>query len=75
MAESAGKSAKSAKPEMKRLYRSKDKILGGVCSGMAEYFDTDPSLIRLFWVLLTLLSLGAGLLLYIIAWAIIPPKK
>jgi len=57
----------------KRLYRSgKERILGGVCGGIAEYFDTDPTIIRLIWVLFTLLSFGAGILFYIIAWIIIP---
>lgn len=59
----------------KRLYRStKDKMLGGVCGGIAEYFDVDPALVRLLWVLLTLAG-GAGVLLYIIAWLIVPVKK
>ena len=56
----------------KRLYRSgRDKILGGVCGGIAEYFKIDPVLIRLLWVLFTLAG-GAGVLVYIIAWIIIP---
>jgi len=58
----------------KRLYRSgKDKVLGGVRGGIAEYFGIDPTIVRLIWVFGTLLSVGApGILLYIIAWAIIP---
>jgi len=56
----------------KRLYRSgKDKILGGVCGGIGEYFKIDPVIVRLAWVVLTLIY-GAGLLAYIIAWIIIP---
>lgn len=56
----------------KRLYRSgKDKILGGVAGGMAEYFNIDPVIMRLLWVLFILLF-GAGILFYIIAWIIIP---
>lgn len=56
----------------KRLYRSgKDKILGGVCGGIAEYLEVDPVLIRLVWVLATL-AWGAGIVAYIIAWIIIP---
>lgn len=59
--------------EAKRLYRSgKDKLLGGVCSGIAEYLETDPTVIRLVWVLLTLLSFGVGILFYIACWLIIP---
>ena len=56
----------------KRLYRSgKDRILGGVCGGIAEYFNVDPVLVRLLWVLISL-AWGTGILLYIIAWIIIP---
>ncbi|HLD58502.1 MAG TPA: PspC domain-containing protein [archaeon] len=59
--------------QAKRLYRSgKERILGGVCGGIAEYFETDPTLIRLLWILFTLISFGAGILFYIIAWIIIP---
>ena len=56
----------------KRLYRSgRDRILGGVCGGLGEYFDVDPVLVRLAWVLFSLIY-GAGILVYIIAWIIIP---
>lgn len=56
----------------KRLYSSKkDKMLAGICGGLAEYFDVDPSLVRLATVLLCLYA-GTGLLIYIIAAIIIP---
>ena len=56
----------------KRLYRSKkDKMLAVICGGLAEYFDVDPSLVRLATVLLCLYA-GTGLLVYIIAAIIIP---
>jgi phage shock protein C len=59
---------------MNRLYRSKtNRIIAGVCGGLGDYFKVDPTLIRLLWVLLTL-SGGAGLVAYIIAWAIIPEE-
>lgn len=59
----------------KRLYKSSsEKILGGVCGGIAEYFDTDPTLVRLLWVIFTLFY-GTGLILYIILWIIMPKKK
>ncbi len=51
----------------KRLYRSrKQRILGGVCGGIGEYFGIDPVLIRLAWVLFCL-AWGAGIFFYIIA--------
>jgi len=57
---------------MKRLYRSKkDKIIGGVCGGIGEYFNIDPVLIRILWLFFTFVG-GAGILAYIIAWVVIP---
>lgn len=59
---------------MKRLYLStKDKKLAGVCGGLAEYFDLDPSLIRIAWIVLTILTgVVPGLVGYIIAAIVIP---
>ena len=60
---------------MKRLYRSKtERLLGGVCGGIGQYYDTDPNLIRILWVVLTLLSVGIGVIAYIVAWIIIPEE-
>jgi phage shock protein PspC (stress-responsive transcriptional regulator) len=59
----------------KRVFRDdEDSIIGGVCSGIAHYFDTDPLWIRLAWVALFLLF-GAGVLVYIILWVVIPGAK
>ncbi|MDI3543175.1 MAG: hypothetical protein PWP57_779 [Candidatus Atribacteria bacterium] len=61
----------------KRLYRSRtDKMLGGVCGGIARYFNVDPTLIRLLAVALIIAG-GAAIIAYIIAWIIIPeePKE
>lgn len=56
----------------KKLYRSdENKMLAGVCGGIAEYFGVDPTLIRLAWVVFSLLG-GSGLLAYILAVIIIP---
>ncbi len=58
----------------KRLYKSRnDKMLGGVCGGIAEYFGIDPTLIRLGWVVFCALG-GSGILAYIIAAIVIPRK-
>lgn len=60
---------------MKRLHRSRtERVLGGVCGGIGEHIDVDPTVIRLLWVFGTLISLGSGLLLYLIAWIIIPEE-
>ncbi|MBN1213438.1 MAG: PspC domain-containing protein [candidate division Zixibacteria bacterium] len=56
----------------KRLYRSREsKIIGGVCGGLGEYFELDPTLVRIITVLLFILP-GIGILSYIIAWILIP---
>ena len=56
----------------RRLYKSNtNKMLDGVCGGIAEYFDIDPSLGRLAWVLFCALG-GSGILAYIVAAIIIP---
>jgi phage shock protein PspC (stress-responsive transcriptional regulator) len=58
---------------MKRLYRSrKDRIVGGDCGGLAAHIEVDPSLIRLVWIVVTLISLGTGLIVYLAAWILIP---
>lgn len=46
-------------------------MLGGVCHGIADYFQLDPTLVRILWVIFTFLG-GAGILAYIICWIIIP---
>lgn len=59
---------------MKRLYRSrKERILGGVCGGIAEYLETDPTIVRLIAVLLILLA-GSAIVAYLIAWIVVPEK-
>jgi len=59
---------------MKKLYRARDgKAIGGVCLGLAHYFDVDVTIIRLLWVLAVFLG-GTGLLAYLIAWIIIPEE-
>jgi phage shock protein C len=55
-----------------RLYRSQsDRMVAGVCGGLAKYFNIDPTVIRLIFVVLALAG-GPGLLLYIILWLITP---
>ena len=55
-----------------RLYRSRNgKMIGGVCTGLGEYFGLDPVLIRLLFVVFFFLN-GTGLLAYIILWIVVP---
>ncbi len=58
----------------KKLYRSnKDKMLGGVAGGLAEYFAIDPTLVRIIFVV-SLFAGGAGVLAYIILWIVVPEE-
>ena len=61
--------------ESKKLYRSSEnKVFAGVCGGIGEYIGIDPVLVRLVWVIGVFFSFGAGVLGYIIAYAIIPGR-
>ncbi|MDY6985863.1 MAG: PspC domain-containing protein [Candidatus Thermoplasmatota archaeon] len=56
-----------------KLYRSrKSKVLGGVCGGIAEYFNIDPAIVRILWILLCIFSAGLGIIAYLICWLIVP---
>ena len=60
---------------MKKLYLSDtNKKIGGVCGGLGEYFDMDPTLVRVIFILLALLSFGLGVIGYILIWMVIPRK-
>ena len=60
----------------KKLTKSYDKCLAGVCAGIAEYFDVDPTLVRIGYAFLTIFSAGfPGVLLYIVMMIIIPNKQ
>ena len=57
----------------RRLYRSRrDSILGGVAGGVADYFDMDPSIVRIVWAVLALVTGGIFLVLYIVMWIVVP---
>jgi len=56
----------------RRLYRSRrNQVIGGVAAGVAEYFDIDPTIVRIAWALLGM-AWGTGVLLYLICWVVIP---
>jgi phage shock protein C len=59
----------------RRLYRSvSDRRIGGVAAGTATYFDIDPSISRVLWLLLAILTGGAFLLVYLVMWAVVPEE-
>jgi len=65
----------SSRTSYQRLYRSKnDKVLGGVCGGLAVYFSLDPVLMRLLFVIGLFVSLGTMIIVYCILWLIIPQR-
>lgn len=55
----------------KRLYRSRNRMIAGVCAGVAEYLDIDPTVVRLLWFV-TVIFAFTGVLLYLVAWIIVP---
>ena len=60
-------------PRQERLLRRSrsQRILGGVCGGLAQYFGTDPWLMRLLFIVFAITA-GAGLLLYVVLWVFVP---
>ena len=62
--------------ESKRLFRSeKDKVIAGVCSGLAAYFNIDPNLVRVVFVAGLIFGLGAFFWIYIILWVVVPTES
>lgn len=61
--------------KIKRLYRApkSESMIGGVAAGIANYFEIDPTLVRLLWIIL-LFGYGFGFLAYLVCWIIIPRK-
>ena len=58
------------------LYRNeKDKVLGGVCSGLAHYLKIDPTIVRILFALITFGGFGSGFLLYIVLWIVLPARE
>jgi len=71
-AETAPSTPPPVYPVRKRLVRStNDRKVAGVCAGLADYFDIDPIIIRVLWIV-AFLCAGTGLLAYIILWIVVP---
>jgi len=58
----------------KKIYRSNDRVIAGVCGGLAEYLDVDATIVRLVYALFTVTTIFSRAILYIIAWMIVPRK-
>jgi len=66
----------AAKKEIKRLVRSrKERVLAGVCAGIANYLNIDPVVVRVFWIFLLIPGGVPGIIPYILCWIIIPEEK
>lgn len=61
--------------EKKRLYRANGGMIAGVCKGIAEYFDLDPTLVRIGYILLSIFTMFSGVIAYLILWIVIPKQK
>ncbi len=62
-------------PEVRRLYRSRQqRMLAGICGGLGEYSNMDPTIIRVLFVVLGVLSFSAFAIVYILMWIIIPEE-
>ena len=57
----------------KKLTRSNNKMIGGVCAGIADYLGLDPTIVRIAWIL-TVFFAGFGILLYLILWIVMPKE-
>jgi phage shock protein C len=73
--EAPKKEAQKTRTQVVKLYRSeRDRLLGGVAGGLADFFDVDSTLVRIIFVLLTIFG-GSGLVIYLILWVIIPTES
>lgn len=59
----------------KKLTRSNDRVIAGVCSGIAEYLDFDVVLVRLAYAFLTLFTCFSGVIFYIVLWIVMPERN
>ena len=60
----------------KRLRKSRDKVLSGVCAGIAEWLEWDPTVVRIVYVVVSVLSIAfPGILVYLLLWFIMPPAE
>ena len=59
----------------KKLTRSNDRVLAGVCAGIAEYLDFDITLVRIAYAFLTLFTAFSGLIFYFVLWLVMPERN
>jgi len=59
----------------RKLTKSNDRVLAGVCAGIAEYLDFDITLVRIAYAFLTLFTCFSGILFYIVLWIVMPERN
>ena len=60
---------------IKRLYRSRyNRKIAGVCGGLGDYFNVDPTIMRLIFIMVILFSVGLGIIAYILMWVVMPEE-
>lgn len=60
----------------KRLRKSRDRMLAGVCGGIAEWLGWDPTVVRILYVVVSVLSIAfPGILVYLLLWFVMPPPE
>lgn len=60
---------------MGKLVRSRNRVLAGVCAGIAEYFKWNVSTLRLIWIVLSVIGVGSPILFYLILWIVMPEAR
>jgi phage shock protein PspC (stress-responsive transcriptional regulator) len=71
----SGRFATGPEPRGSMYRNSRDRVLGGVCSGLAHYLRIDPTLVRVLFALVTLGGFGTGFLIYIVLWIVVPERE
>lgn len=69
------KPTNTAMANNKRLYRSREAWIGGVCGGIADYFGWDPTIVRLIYLALTFTTAFAGIPIYVLLWIFVPLER
>ncbi|MDR1880291.1 MAG: PspC domain-containing protein [Tannerellaceae bacterium] len=61
--------------EKKRLTRSRNGMIAGVCSGIADYMDWDPTIVRVAYILISIFTIFSGVLGYLVLWIVMPKEE
>jgi phage shock protein C len=59
----------------RKLVRTDDRLVGGVCGGIARFFDLDPTMVRVAYALLTIFTAFSGVIVYLVMWMLVPEES